>query len=357
MGQYYDGGRLLGSVDLNGGKPEIYICTSNRTAGKTTYFSRYVINKWRAGQGKFMLLYRHINELDAVEDKFFKDVGKLFFPGLMMGAKKVAGGKFCNLYLAPALDYEKDSEIPWEHCGYAVPLNSADFVKKCSHLFSDTERILFDEFQPETGYYLKDETRKFISIHMSVARGNGKQNRYVPVYMLANPVTMLNPYYISMRITDRLDYKTRFLRGDGWVMEQGYVESAAKAQEESAFMRAFQGEQYTLYGTQGVYLHDDRAFVNKMRGRSRYMCSILHKKEKYCVRSFDESGIYYVAEGWDDTYPLKITSAMEEHQEGLTMLSRLSFISVGWKRAFEMGAFRFQTMKCKTALISTLYYK
>lgn len=356
MSQFYDGGRLLGSVDLNGNKPEIYICTTNRTGGKTTFFNRYVFNKWRADGSKFMLLYRYINELDDVENKFFKDICPLFFPGLMMGSKRMASGKFRNLYAAPALDYEKDSEIPWEHCGYAVPLNSADFVKKCSHLFSDTERILFDEFQTETGRYVKDEVQKFISIHMSVARGNGKQNRYVPVYMLGNPITILNPYYLSLRITDRLDVKTRFLRGDGWVMEQGYVESAAKAQEDSGFMRAFQGERYSAYGAQGVYLHDDRAFVLKMQGRSRYMASLLYKGEKYSVRSFDSLGVYYVSEGWDDTFPLKITSSMEDHQEGLTMLSRLSFISIGWKKAFEMGAFRFQSVKCKTALIATLYY-
>ena len=40
--KYYDGTKLLSMTDLNGKKPEIFICTSNRTAGKTTYFSRYL---------------------------------------------------------------------------------------------------------------------------------------------------------------------------------------------------------------------------------------------------------------------------------------------------------------------------
>ena len=40
MGVYYDGTRLLSMKDLNGKKPEIFIVTTNRTLGKTTYFRR-----------------------------------------------------------------------------------------------------------------------------------------------------------------------------------------------------------------------------------------------------------------------------------------------------------------------------
>lgn len=44
MNKYYDGTRLLSMLDANGNKPEIYICTTNRTGGKTTYFGRLLIN-------------------------------------------------------------------------------------------------------------------------------------------------------------------------------------------------------------------------------------------------------------------------------------------------------------------------
>ena len=40
MGQYYDGTKLLSLKDRNGKVPEIYMCTTNRTGGKTTYFNR-----------------------------------------------------------------------------------------------------------------------------------------------------------------------------------------------------------------------------------------------------------------------------------------------------------------------------
>lgn len=42
MGKYYDGTKLLSMLDINGNKPEIYMCTTNRTGGKTTYLADYV---------------------------------------------------------------------------------------------------------------------------------------------------------------------------------------------------------------------------------------------------------------------------------------------------------------------------
>ena len=44
--KYYDGTKLLSLMDINGKRPEIYISTSNRSAGKTTYFNRFFVNRF-----------------------------------------------------------------------------------------------------------------------------------------------------------------------------------------------------------------------------------------------------------------------------------------------------------------------
>ena len=74
MSNYYDGTKLLSLKDINGNTPEIYICTTNRTGGKTTYFSRLLVNKYLKNKEKFVLLYRYVNEMDNVAEKFFKDI-------------------------------------------------------------------------------------------------------------------------------------------------------------------------------------------------------------------------------------------------------------------------------------------
>ena len=74
MNEYYDGTKLLSMMDINGNKPELYMCTTNRTGGKTTYFGRLVVNKFLKRGEKFCLLYRFNYELDEIADKFFKDI-------------------------------------------------------------------------------------------------------------------------------------------------------------------------------------------------------------------------------------------------------------------------------------------
>jgi hypothetical protein len=341
---FYDGTKLLSLKDINGEKPEIYMCTSNRSAGKTTYFNRLCVNRFIKYKEKFCVLYRFNYELADCADKFFKDGGGLFFPDYYMTSKNRAKGVYHELYL---------NEEP---CGYAITINAADSVKKMSHLFSDTVRMIFDEFQSETNHYCPDEVNKFISIHTSIARGAGKQSRYVPVYMISNPVTLLNPYYTQMGIADRLTEKTKFLRGEGYVLEQGYNEAASNAQKESAFNRAFNKSNYMLYNSEGTYLNDNKAFIEKMTGASRYICTIKYEENNYGIREFVDSGIVYCDDKPDMSFPTKITVTTADHEINYIMLKRNDIFLTGLRFYFEKGCFRFKNIRCKEAVLKCLTY-
>ena len=58
MAKYYDGTKLLSMKDLNGKQPEIYICTTNRTGGKTTNITRLLVRRFIKNGEKFALLDR-----------------------------------------------------------------------------------------------------------------------------------------------------------------------------------------------------------------------------------------------------------------------------------------------------------
>lgn len=344
MSEYYDGTKLLSMSDLNGAKPEIYICTSNRSAGKTTYYNRYAVNKFKKNNEKFMLIYRYNYELDDCADKFFKDLESLFFHGDVMTSKRKASGIFHELFLNE------------ESCGYAISLNSADQLKKYSHLFSDVCRMIFDEFQSETNHYCSDEIRKFISIHTSVARGQGKQARYLPVYMIGNPVSIINPYYVELGISERLRDDTKFLKGNGFVLEQGFVESASKAQKSSGFNKAFSKNSYVDYSSQCVYLNDNKAFIDKPNGVGRYLCTIRYMGTDYAVREFAEAGCIYVDDRSDSTFRLKITVTTDDHEINYVMLKRNDIFLSTLRLYFEKGCFRFKDLKCKEAVLKALSY-
>lgn len=344
MTKYYDGTKLLSMLDINGNKPEIYMCTTNRTGGKTTYFGRLCINRFLDKGEKFGLLYRYNYELDDIADKFYKDLGSLFFPTYTMQSKRRAKGTFQELFLND------------KSCGYALSLNNADQIKKYSHLFSDIQRMIFDEFQSETNHYCDNETKKFISIHTSIARGQGEQVRYVPVYMLSNPVSIINPYYVEMGISGRLKDDTKFLRGDGFVLEQGYIESASIEQKNSGFNRAFSKNSYTAYSSECVYLNDNKAFVEKPAGKSKYICTLRYKGSDFALREYAESGLIYCDDKADSSFLTRISVTTDDHNINYVMLKRNDFFLSNLRYFFEHGCFRFKDMRCKEAVLSALSY-
>lgn len=341
---YYDGTKLLSLKDRNAGRPELYLCTTNRTAGKTTFFSRYLVNRYLKKQDKFALLYRFKNELYDVEDKFFNDIRGLFFRGREMTSKVRANGTFVELFL------------DGNSCGYALAINGADGVKKYSHFLNDVEVMFMDEFQSETNTYCPNEITKFRSVHTSIARGKGKQVRYVPVIMCSNAVTLLNPYYVAMGISDKITKSTKFLRGNGYVLEHGFNESAAQAQMESAFNRAFQDDKYLAYAAQNVYLNDSSVFIEKPTGNSRYLATIRYAGNDYGIFEYAESGYLYCSTKTVSNFPLKIAVTLDDHKPNYVMIKKNDLFITDFRYYFDRGAFRFKNLQCKKAVLETLSY-
>lgn len=353
MGTYYDGTKLLSMMDLGGNRPEIYMCTTNRTGGKTTYFGRLVVNKFLRTHEKFALLYRFSYELSNIPDKFFKDLSSLFFQGYTMTDAPVGKGTYRELFLHYPNAKEDDLGVS---CGYAIAINNADQIKRYSPAFTDVGSILFDEFQSETNHYCDNEVGKFISIHTSIARGQGKQVRYVPVYMLSNPVSLINPYYVEMGISERLQDNTRFLKGDGFVLENGFVDSASRAQKESGFNKAFSHNSYVAYSAEAVYLNDNKAFIEKPTGDSRYLATIQYNGREYALREYAKEGYVYCGDKPDVTFNLKIAVTTEDHQVNFVMLKKNDFFISTIRYYFEHGCVRFKNLLCKEALMKLISY-
>ena len=344
---YYDGTKLLSMKDINGNKPELYLVTSNRTAGKTTYFVRKEINAVKKKGEKFAVLVRHGSDLKNVENRIFKDVNSLFFPDMKMTSAKGLENAFVELRLND------------EPCGYAIAINNARKIKEVSHLLSDVSSIFFDEFQAMDSHYCVDEVNKLADIHTSLARGHGEQRKYLPVYMCSNTVSIINPYFTKLGISHRLREDTKFLRGDGFVLEQNYNESAAKAIQKSGFARAFSSDtedKYFKYASQAVYLEDNKAFISKPSGRNFYKATIKYNGKNFGVREFLENGIIYVDQNPDMTFPVKIATTTEDHNINYVMLRRSSVFISDLRFYFEKGVVRFENLGAKEAFLKTISY-
>ena len=351
MCEFYDGTKLLSLLDIDGNKPEIYMVTTNRSGGKTVYFSKLMVNKFLKSGEKFGLIYRYNYELDSVADKFFKDIQSLFFNDYTMESERRANGIYHELFLIKNTNAEERIS-----CGYAISLNSADQIKKMSHLMSDIQRMLFDEFQSETNHYCDREIEKLISVHTSIARGGGKSVRYVPIYMCGNATSILNPYYTELGVSERIQENTKFLRGEGFVLEQGYIDSASRAQKESGFNKAFSRNKYVAYASENVYLNDNKSFVEKPEGKTIYLATLRYNGCDYALREFPDNGIVYCDDRPDITFKNRMSVTTTDHNINYVMLRHNQTFLTHMRFLFEKGCFRFKNLKCKECVLKALSY-
>lgn len=217
---------------------------------------------------------------------------------------------------------------------------------------------MFDEFQSESNNYCHDEITKFQSVHTSIARGQGKQTRYVPVYMLSNPVSLINPYYVEFGISERLQDKTKFLKGHGWVLENGWVESASKAMLDSGFSRAFASSKYVNFASQqGVYLNDNSSFIEKPTGSSKYLATIIYNNKEYALKEYFKEGIIYCDDRDDSTFSFRIAVTTDDHRINYVMLRNNDMFIQSMRFYFERGCFRFKNLQCKEAVLKLVSYR
>ncbi len=114
---YYNVDTLLNKLDINNKKPEVFIVTGNRSAGKTTDVTHKAIERYILKGKKVAWLYRYNYELDDVANKIFKDVQGLFYQQFEFSSRSKMKNIYHELYVG-----EKS-------IGYAISINSADQIK------------------------------------------------------------------------------------------------------------------------------------------------------------------------------------------------------------------------------------
>lgn len=342
--KYYDGKKLLGTKDLKGMAPEIFISQTSRSYGKTTYYSHKLCEDFRTEGMPFGLLCRWKYELDGIEKRFEDVVRELYYPGSTFGSENVAGGSIKELYW--------DGKL----CGYAFSIMGFEAVKKNSNMLSKVGQYLFDEFMPEDKKYCPRELMKFMSIHTSIARAPHQPVRYVPVYMLANMISMLNPYYMAMGVIGRFRPATKYLRGDGFVLESLTCKDVSELMQESAFNRAFSNEEYLSYLTGESKLYENETIdIGKLTGEKHYRYTFVRGGRYFGMWVMRGSGLYYITDTAQQTCSMVFGVRREDYLKSTVKHpATIKEFKKNVKQSYELGLFRFQTAKCKEMLVEYL---
>lgn len=343
---FYSGYELLSKTDKNGNKPEIYAALTNRSAGKSTFFNGYLVRKYiRTGQ-KFILLYRNKYEVDRAADGFFNDISTLFYPDLAMDQLTGIKNGFDFLRIGLKTDEKKEH---YQVCGFATSLAASELIKRYSHLLSDAGIILMDELFPENGVYLKDEIRRFMSIHDSLSRGHFQHSKYLPVIMVGNLIDLFNPYFDALGIVDSLLLDSHFTRGDGFVIEQDFNEASAQAHKESSFHRALSGADYAAASQEKVYLNTDYDMIdNSVCDIGRYILTIRYNGSLYSVRYNEQGFFYYISDRPDPSFALQ-HAATEKDITEQAIYNPTSPYRKMIKDKYRQNLCKFRNLKCKSA--------
>lgn len=344
MSEFYDCQPLLHTLDRNGEKPELYIvCSRVRGPGKTFSFTQHLMDTFLAGGGKFVLLARTRAEVGSVADGMMKEMLRVKHPGTSVHEKKQMHGAFSDVYLT--IGAGEDKEVV--HCGYVIPLNAADTIKKVSSKFTDSVHAYFDEFQPDNNEtYLSNEVAKFLTVHGSIARGEGSSRRYYPVYMSSNTISITNPYFSALGLTNKIQSDTKRFKGDGFVFQRATNEGLVNVHKATPMARAFSGEK-TIQYEDNSWVNDNNAGVGKPGdwGRPQHLCVLDNNGRKFGLYSYYDVDVLYLGHNHDPS--AKLVYRLQVDGESNLPLLRSSDVAHMIRRAVERGAMRFQDQVCK----------
>lgn len=348
--KYYCGDKLLSQKDMNGNTPGVFLSNSNRSAGKTTFFQiRTQIEDFLERGAQFIVLTRNKSEV-ADPETMFEFAIDTYFPDILMTSKWYVSKVVMGIYI--------DNKI----AGFAISLKDAVKLKKYSAIFSKVENVIFDELQPDDGTYLRNEYDLMTSIIKTVSRGNGKQSRYIRWIFLSNNISVMNPYFLNMEIYKQIpeDFHLEpgeefYIKGDGYVAEFTYNESASKEMEENPAIRAFKSSINNRIGVSADFMISSGAFIQKkMSGKMDYVYTLKYRGIFYGVRRHLKTNQIYITSSYDPSYKLVIALSDGDHDELTVQLRDNTFYMAVIRDAYSSGKLRFSDLEVKNAIIELL---
>lgn len=252
-----------------------------RGCGKTYSTSKFITKQFINKGEQFAYIRRYKTELQKSVPKFFDPLIKNDeFPNHKMYTK---GDKF---YI--------DDKI----AGFSMTLSTAQNLKSTN--FPNVKYIVFDEFIIEEGqsHYLKNEVEIFLGLIETIAR-----MREVKVFMLANAITITNPYFIYFDV--HLPYNNDIATfKDGLILVQ-YMKNEKYREEKrkTKFGKLIEGTEFGAYAIDNQFRLDNNHFIEKKTSNAKCNFTIAY--------------LDYIFGVWFDWNGGKIYISFDHNNDGL----------------------------------------
>lgn len=300
---------------------------TNRGFGKTFGAKCNVIKKFLKKGEQFVYVRRYKTELNDIH-KFFDspDLRKKFKTHTF----EVKGKTF---YI--------DGKI----AGYAIALSTSQKLKSVDYPFVTT--IIFDEFIVDKGCirYLTNEVDVFLDLFETIAR---KRNN-VKAYLLANNVSIVNPYFTYFDVTPKKTERFTIARDGELVIEMCTDTVFINEKLETKFGKLIKGTKYADYSIYNNSLRDSEVFIEKRPKRNTSpVMSITYNAETAMVWLDYKTGIFYCDDKYMKTCNEYVLSCKDHNPNTLLNASGINLNMLKQLISyFQVGRVRFSDQNVK----------
>lgn len=297
-----------------------------RGVGKTYGFKKWAVKDFLKNGNQFIYLRRYKNELNDLDNFFADIIRNEEFPETKL---EVKGKKF---YINDKL------------AGFAVILSTSRMKKSVSYPL--VTKIGFDEFIIEKGviHYLPDEVKTFSEFYLTVSR-----YRPVIVFLMANSITMTNPYFIHWNLA--LPYGSNFFKRGEFLLQlvdnPEFMEHATSTRVGKMFIEA--DPDYSDYAMKNKFMLDNKNFVEKKTEKARHNFSFKYNGETYGIWVDYFAGKMFVSTQVDPSCSLVYAVTTNDHCPNTMLLKQMNRASMfkTFIEYYKLGNVRFESIKVK----------
>lgn len=322
------------------------LIVGNRGGGKSFGAKEVAIDNFIKKGEQFGYIRRYKEDLKDPMVQFFKDI-MYKYPDYEFKVDT----KYFYIRLKPVDEKEKWTEK--DIAGYGFVLSTAS--NKKSIAYPKITTLIFDEFLLDKGnqIYLSDEVGKLLNLYETIARP-GTDHPRVILLMLANALTITNPYFIywGLRMPSRQDKNGKYIwkhPSKSILVEDVRNEKFIDAKSNTEFGQLIAGTKYADYSINNNFYLDDDVFIERKSRKARNIFSFIYKGNQYGVWSDMSEGKMWVSKDIDPSNTNVYTLTMKDHQPNTMFFktkAKKKYFQV-FIENYKLGNVRFESMNIK----------
>ena len=313
---------------INSYNAMLNIIMTNRGYGKSYGSKKMAIKNFIKKGEQFVYVRRFKTEITKQFKQFFDDI-KTEFPEHSF---KINGN---TAYI--------DDKI----CGYAIPLSTSANDK--STPFPLVTTIIFDEFIIDTStgikHYIGNEVELFLDLIETVARKRDN----VKVYMLANFISEVNPYFIYFNVFPKKGERFTLARNGELVIDVTTNDDFIQEKKNTRFGQLIANTKYSDYSIDNQALRDSDTFINRYPLKQCNPVCVLKYGDSKIMVHFHKSGVMYFHKKVDltaHTFSLDIDSHDATSLLNTSVLNYPIFKNI--IKCFQLGLVAFHNQEVKS---------